>query len=47
VARESVSTTAAQMLNQATVTDLSIEEPPLEDVIDRVFTRAGNDDAED
>jgi ABC-2 type transport system ATP-binding protein len=47
VARESVSKTAAQMLNQATVTDLSIEEPPLEDVIDRVFTRAGNDDAED
>jgi ABC-2 type transport system ATP-binding protein len=47
VARESVSRTAAQMLNQATVTDLSIEEPPLEDVIDRVFTRARNDNAED
>lgn len=46
VARESVSTVAAQMLNEATVTDLSIEEPPLEDVIDRVFTGAGNDHAQ-
>lgn len=45
VARESVSTVAAQMLSEATVTDLSIEEPPLEDVIDRVFTRASDDRA--
>lgn len=41
VPRELVSKTAAQMLGEATVTDLSIEEPPLEDVIDRVFTRGG------
>jgi hypothetical protein len=33
------------MLSEATVTDLSIEEPPLEDVIDRVFTRASDDRA--
>ena len=37
VPRESVSVVAGEILGQATVTDLSIEEPPLEDVIDRVF----------
>ncbi|MDH3190635.1 MAG: ATP-binding cassette domain-containing protein [Acidimicrobiia bacterium] len=38
VPRDSVSLVTTQVLSEATVTDLSIEEPPLEDVIDRVFT---------
>ena len=38
VERDSVSSVAAELLRVATVTDLSIEEPPLEDVIDRVFS---------
>ncbi len=39
VPRDEVSKVAAQLLEVATVTDLAIEEAPLEDVIDRVFTR--------
>ena len=39
VPREEVSRAAAHVLDSSTVTDLSIEELPLEDVIDRVFTR--------
>ena len=38
VERDRVSEVAARLLAGATVTDLSIEDPPLEDVIDRVFT---------
>ena len=38
VRREEVSTVAGHLLRAATVTDLAIEETPLEDVIDRVFT---------
>lgn len=38
VERDRVSEVASKLLASATVTDLSIEEPPLEDVIDRVFT---------
>ena len=38
VERDRVSEVASRLLASATVTDLSIEEPPLEDVIDRVFT---------
>lgn len=38
VERDSVSSVAAELLRIATVTDLAIEEPPLEDVIDRVFS---------
>ncbi len=37
VPRAEVSTTAAALLQAATVTDLTIEDPPIEDVIDRVF----------
>jgi ABC-2 type transport system ATP-binding protein len=39
VERDQVSTVAGQLLRVATVTDLGIEETPLEDVIDRVFTQ--------
>ncbi len=46
VARDAVSDTAAQLLSLATVTDLSIEEPPLEDVIARVFSDGSNDNAQ-
>jgi ABC-2 type transport system ATP-binding protein len=38
VARDRVSEVASRLLRAATVTDLSIEEVPLEDVIDRVFS---------
>ena len=38
VRREDVSSVAGHLLSVATVTDLAIEETPLEDVIDRVFT---------
>lgn len=38
VERGAVSHVAARLLEAATVTDLAIEEPPLEDVIDRVFS---------
>ena len=38
VGRDQVSAVASHLLSTATVTDLSIEEVPLEDVIDRVFT---------
>ncbi len=38
VARDSVSSVAAELLRTTTITDLAIEEPPLEDVIDRVFS---------
>ncbi len=40
VRREDVSAVAGHLLAVATVTDLAIEETPLEDVIDRVFTTA-------
>ncbi len=43
VSRSEVSAVAARLLSSATVTDLAIEEPPIEDVIDRVFT-GWNDD---
>lgn len=43
VPRDEVSSVAAQLLQMATVTDLAIEETPLEDVIDRVFTRREDD----
>jgi ABC-2 type transport system ATP-binding protein len=39
VERDQVSRVAAQLLATATVTDLAIDEPPLEDVIERVFSR--------
>lgn len=39
VERGQVSTVAAQLLASATITDLAIDEPPLEDVIERVFSR--------
>ena len=39
VERDDVSTVAAHLLNIATVTDLAIEEVPLEDVIHRVFSK--------
>jgi ABC-2 type transport system ATP-binding protein len=38
VERDQVSAVASHLLSTATVTDLSIEEVPLEDVIDRVFS---------
>ena len=38
VKRDAVSAIAAELLRISTVTDLSIEEPPLEEVIDRVFS---------
>jgi ABC-2 type transport system ATP-binding protein len=38
VGRDQVSAVASHLLTTATVTDLSIEEVPLEDVIDRVFS---------
>lgn len=41
VERDRVSEVASRLLASATVTDMSIEEPPLEDVIDRVFTGQG------
>jgi len=46
VRRENVSSVAGHLLTVATVTDLAIEETPLEDVIDRVFSSesAGSDD---
>ncbi len=37
VVRDQVTTVAAALLRTATVTDLTIEDPPIEDVIDRVF----------
>lgn len=48
VRREDVSSVAGHLLNVATVTDLAIEETPLEDVIDRVFSSesAGSDDTQ-
>ena len=44
-----MSAVAGHLLAIATVTDLGIEETPLEDVIDRVFTteRARHDSPED
>lgn len=49
VHRDEVSKVAGHLLSVATVTDLSIEETPLEDVIDRVFTdrNSTDDDAAD
>lgn len=49
VRRDEVSSVAGHLLAVATVTDLAIEETPLEDVIDRVFSKeeAGSDHAED
>lgn len=49
VRREDVSSVASHLLAVATVTDLAIEETPLEDVIDRVFTteKADSDHPED
>lgn len=38
VERDRVSEVASKLLSAATVTDLSIEDPPLEEVIDRVFS---------
>src|SRR5690606_19323295 len=38
VERDRVSEVASKLLSAATVTDLSIEAPPLEEVIDRVFS---------
>lgn len=38
VERDNVSSVAAELLRISTITDLAIEEPPLEDVIDRVFS---------
>jgi ABC-2 type transport system ATP-binding protein len=48
VRREDVSSVAGHLLAVATVTDLAIEETPLEDVIDRVFSSesAGSDDTQ-
>ncbi len=43
VDRDEVSKVASRLLGTATVTDLSIEETPLEDVIDRVFTNRSVD----
>ena len=43
VNRDDVSHVAARLLSVSTVTDLSIEETPLEDVIDRVFTNRSVD----
>ena len=43
VNRDDVSRVAARLLSVSTVTDLSIEETPLEDVIDRVFTKRSVD----
>ncbi len=43
VEREQVSAVASHLLNTATVTDLSIEEVPLEEVIDRVFSDRSGD----
>ena len=43
VERDYVSPVAAELLRVATVTDLGIEEPPLEDVIDRVFSEKRQD----
>jgi ABC-2 type transport system ATP-binding protein len=43
VNRDEVSRVASSLLATATVTDLSIEETPLEDVIDRVFTNRSTD----
>nr|PZN33837.1 MAG: ABC transporter [Actinomycetota bacterium] len=40
VERDRVSEVASRLLAAATVTDLAIEEPPLEDVIERVFTQS-------
>lgn len=40
VERDRVSAVASRLLSEATVTDLAIEEVPLEDVIDRVFSEA-------
>lgn len=49
VPREDVSRVAGHLLRVATVTDLAIEETPLEDVIDRVFSKEGaeSDHSED
>jgi ABC-2 type transport system ATP-binding protein len=44
VRREDVSAVAGHLLTVATVTDLAIEETPLEDVIDRVFTTRNTTD---
>ncbi|MFZ0625310.1 MAG: ATP-binding cassette domain-containing protein [Acidimicrobiia bacterium] len=41
VERDQVSAVASRLLSEATVTDLAIEEVPLEDVIDRVFSQVG------
>lgn len=43
VRRDEVSAVAGHLLEVATVTDLAIEETPLEDVIDRVFTSKDHD----
>jgi hypothetical protein len=43
VRRDEVSAVAGHLLEVATVTDLAIEETPLEDVIDRVFTGKDHD----
>jgi len=45
VPRDEVSAVAGHLLEVATVTDLAIEETPLEDVIDRVFTGKDHDPA--
>ncbi len=47
VARDEVSSVAAELLRTITVTDLAIEEPPLEDVIDRVFSEQREAKAEE
>ncbi len=43
VPREEVSAVAGHLLSVANVTDLAIEETPLEDVIDRVFSKEDED----
>lgn len=48
VERDEVSKAVSHLLDSATVTDLAIEETPLEDVIDRVFTnRSASGDTPD